>query len=262
MRTVTACILVASFLTAAEGAVVSEEVTYEVGDTTFNGYIATDDAIEGKRPGVIVVHEWWGNNDYTRARADMLAELGYTAMALDMYGDGKVADHPDDAGKFSGEVNRNMEEAEARFQAAMDLLKQQPNVDSERIAAIGYCFGGGVVLEMARRGLDLDAVASFHGGLGTSDPAKAGEVKARLAVFNGADDPFVKPEQIDAFKSEMDGAKVDYIFVNYPGVLHAFTNPAATANGEKFDLPLKYDTEADQDSWARMQTLFEEVFAN
>jgi len=261
MRTITAFMFVASFLPAAEGGVVGEEISYEIGDTTFNGYIATDDTTEGKRPGVIVVHEWWGNNDYTRERANMLAELGYTAIALDMYGDGKVADHPDDAGKFASEVSSNMEAAEARFRAAMDLLKQQPNVDGERIAAIGYCFGGGVVLEMARRGVDLDAVASFHGSLGTANPAKPGEVKARVAVFNGADDPFVKPEQIEAFKTEMDGAKVDYIFVNYPGVIHSFTNTGATANGEKFGLPLKYDAEADKDSWARMQELFDEVFA-
>lgn len=259
MRIAPAVILAVSFVSASKAAVVGQEVSYEVGDTTFNGYLATNDALEGQRPGVLVVHEWWGNNDYTRERADMLAELGYTALALDMYGDGKVADHPDDAGKFAGEVTSNMEAAEARFRGAMELLKEQPSVDGEQIAAIGYCFGGGVVLEMARRGVDLDAVASFHGSLGTNQPAQPGEVKARVAVFNGGDDPFATPEQIEAFKSEMDAANVDYTFVNYPGVQHSFTNPNATVNGEKFDLPLKYDAEADEDSWARMQELFDNV---
>lgn len=250
------------FAATAQSEVVGKEVTYDVDGAAFNGYLATNDAVDEKRPGVLVVHEWWGNNDYTRKRADMLAELGYTALALDMYGDGKTADHPDDAGKFAGEVRENMAAAEARFRAAMDLLKQQPGVDGERIAAIGYCFGGGVVLEMARRGVDLDAVASFHGSLGTSDPAEPGEVVARVAVFNGADDPFVKPEQIEAFKAEMDNAQVQYVFVNYPGAVHSFTNPGADANGEKFELPLKYDAEADKDSWAQMQQLFDEAFSN
>jgi len=262
MRRMFALIFLASFLPTGQSAVVGEEVEYEVGDTVFNGYIVSDDATAGKRPGVLVVHEWWGNNDYTRKRADMLAKLGYTALALDMYGDGKVADHPDDAGKFAGEVRKNMDAAEARFRAAMDLLKQQPSVDGDQIAAIGYCFGGGVVLEMARRGVDLDAVASFHGSLGTAEPAKAGEVEARLAIFNGADDPFVKPEQIEAFKAEMDNAHVEYVFVDYPGTVHSFTNPAADANGEKFDLPLKYNADADNDSWAKMEEMFKDVFAN
>lgn len=262
MRRIIAILLFVSFLPSAQSAVVGQEVTYEVGDTIFNGYIATDDAIDGKRPGVLVVHEWWGNNDYTRKRADMLAELGYTAIALDMYGDGKVAEHPDDAGKFAGEVRKNMAAAEARFRAAMDLLKQQPSVNVEHIAAIGYCFGGGVVLEMARRGVELDAVASFHGSLGTSEPAKAGEVLARVAVFNGADDPFVKPEQIEAFEAEMNKANVEYVFVNYPGAVHSFTNPDADANGEKFDLPLRYNAGADNDSWAKMQEMFKQVFSN
>lgn len=245
----------------ARAAVVGEDVSYQSGDTTFSGYIATDDSVTGKRPGVIVVHEWWGHNDYVRKRADMLAQLGYTAIALDMYGDGKIADHPDDAGKFAGEVRSNMDAAEARFLAAVEVLKQQPSVDGERIAAIGYCFGGGIVLEMARRGVDLDAVASFHGSLGTASPAKPGMVKARVAVFNGADDPFVKPEQIEAFQNEMETANVNYEFVNYPGAVHSFTNPDADANGEKFGLPLKYDAEADEDSWQQTETLLQETFS-
>ncbi len=260
-KTFVSAFLFSFVIGGAEAAVVGEDVSYESGGTTFSGYIATDESVSGKRPGVIVVHEWWGQNEYVRERADMLAEMGYTAIALDMYGDGKVADHPDDAGKFAGEVRQNMDVAEARFLAAMELLKQQPNVDPERIAAIGYCFGGGIVLEMARRGVDLDAVASFHGSLGTASPAEAGAIKAKVAVFNGADDPFVKAEQIEAFKGEMDSAGADYVFVNYPGALHSFTNPDADANGEKFSLPLKYDAEADADSWQQTESLLQEAFA-
>lgn len=226
-----------------------QEVTYQAGDATLKGYLAYDDAMSGQRPGILVVHEWWGHNDYARKRARLLAAMGYAALAVDMYGDGKQADHPKEAGEFAGEVSSNMEMATARFEAAMALLQQHAMVNPDRISAIGYCFGGGVVLQMARRGLDLDLVASFHGSLGTENRAGAGDIKARLLVFNGGADPFVKPEQIEAFKSEMDAANADYRFVSYPGVKHSFTNPGATAVGEQFNLPLVYDLEADHRSW-------------
>lgn len=237
-----------------------DEVTYSVDGTTFNGYIARPAGAGGTHPGVLVVHEWWGNNAYTRKRADMLADLGYVALALDMYGDGKVANHPEDAGKFAGEVRKNMDVAEKRFRAAMDLLESQPGVDGRRIAAIGYCFGGGVVLEMARRGLPLAGVVSFHGSLGGLSPVEPGAVKAEVLVLNGADDPFIKSAQIEQFKKDMDAAGARYEFVDYPGAVHAFTNPDATANGEKFKLPLRYDEQADKSSWQAMQALLERVF--
>jgi len=240
---------------------VGEEVDYQSGDTVLKGYVAYDDSIKGKRPGVLVVHEWWGQNEYARHRARMLAALGYTALALDMYGNGKQATHPDDAGKFAAAVRKNMPEAEARFRAAMKLLQEQKTVDAKHIAAIGYCFGGGIVLEMARRGLDLDGVVSFHGSLGTANPAEKGMVKARMLVLNGADDPFTKPEQIAAFKNEMDNAGVDYRFINYPGAKHSFTNPGATELGKKFGLPLAYNEEADKKSWAEMQGFLKDVFS-
>lgn len=225
-------------------------VEYKSGDTVLKGYLAWDDANTKQHPGILVVHEWWGHNDYSRKRAEMLAALGYTALALDMYGDGKQANHPKDAGSFAAAVRKNMVVAEARFNAVLDLLKQQPNVDGKNIAAIGYCFGGGLLLELARRGLDIDAVAIFHGSLGTQSPAKPGAVKARIAVFNGAADPMAKSEMVIAFKQEMDKAGVDYLFVDYPGAMHAFTKPAADEYGTKFGLPLKYNAEADTDSWA------------
>jgi dienelactone hydrolase len=233
----------------AAAAVVGKPVEYQAGGMTFKGYLAYDDAVSGKRPGVLVVHEWWGLNDYARKRADMLAAQGYTALAVDMYGDGKEATHPKDAARFAGEVRENMGAATLRFIAADNFLKAQPTVDANHISAIGYCFGGGIVLEMARRGVDLDLVASFHGSLGTEMPAEPGDVKAKVLVYHGADDPFVKPEQVQAFKTEMKNAGVDYSFTDYPGAKHAFTNPEADKNGKKFDLPLAYDKSADEKSW-------------
>ena len=236
------------------------EVSYQSDDTTMKGYLATDPAQKGPRPGVLVVHEWWGHNDYARKRARMLAELGYTALAVDMYGDGKQASHPEDAGKFSGELRKNMPVARARFLAAMKLLQSQPGVQANKVAAIGYCFGGGVVLEMARRGVDLVGVASFHGSLGTAQPAQKGDVKAKVLVMNGDDDPFVKAEQISAFKQEMQTAGVDFEFIGYPNAKHSFTNPDADSFGQKFQLPLAYNAEADRASWAKMQDFFKKIF--
>lgn len=236
-----------------------EEVTYSTTATEMKGYLATDVNKEGKRPGVLVVHEWWGHNDYVRKRADMLAEMGYVAIAVDMYGDGKQAEHPEDAGKFSGQVFENIDEAKARFEAAMETLKAHPDVDQEQIAAIGYCFGGSVVLSMANAGYDLDAVAAFHAGVALPIPPSE-EIQAKILVANGADDPFVPEEQVQAYKQAMDAAGADYRYIAYPGAVHAFTSPEATAMGEKFDLPLAYNKEADEQSWDEMKKLFNSVF--
>ena len=237
------------FCGVAHADVVGEAVEYRAGDVTLNGYIAWDDAIKGQRPGILVVHEWWGHNEYVRRRARMLAEEGFTALAVDMYGGGKLAQHPKDAGRFAGEVRNNMTQAEARFKAAMEVLAGHETVGGQSISAIGYCFGGGMVLAMARRGLDLDVAASFHGSLATDSPAEKGTVKARLFVANGADDPLVKPEHVDAFRAEMDRADVVYRFIDYPGAKHAFTNPDADRYGKEFGLPLAYNKEADSASW-------------
>ncbi len=247
-------------LTPLSAGLVTKEITYKSGDTELKGYLAWNDSTKEKRPGVLVVHEWWGHNDYARKRAEMLAELGYVGMAIDMYGDGKKAHHPKDAGAFAAEALSNLEVAEARFKAAMRVLQREQLTDSRKIAAIGYCFGGSVVLHAARVGMDLDGVVSFHGSLGAKKEAQPGMVKARALVCNGASDPMVKQEAIDAFKMEMEAAGVAYEFINYEGALHGFTNPGATENGKKFDLPLAYDAEADADSWERMQTFFEEIF--
>jgi dienelactone hydrolase len=256
-------ILISLLLVASvpvQAVVVGEEVSYRAGDTTLNGYLARDTAVQGKRPGILVVHEWWGHNDYARERARKLAELGYVALAVDMYGDGKTAEHPDDAGKFAGAVRSNLPLMHVRFEAARAFLNSQPDVDPGKNAAIGYCFGGGVVLAMARAGEDLDGVVSFHGSLGGGGVAAPGTIKARILVANGADDPFVTAEQIAAFKAEMDAAGADYTFINYPGARHSFTNPGADAFGERFGLPLAYNAEADADSWAEMQAFFQSLF--
>jgi dienelactone hydrolase len=256
-----ALLLLLAWNSQALGAIIGEPVIYKAGDFTMQGYLAYDDSITGKRPGILVVHEWWGHNEYARQRARMLAELGYTAFALDMYGDGKQAEHPDDAGKFAAEVRQNMPAATQRFLAAMHVLQQHPTVDPEHIAAIGYCFGGGVVLEMAREGLDLDAVVSFHGPLATTNPAVPGVVKARILVCNGADDKMVTPEQIEAFHREMNAAGVDYTFISYPGAKHSFTNPGADIYAEKFHIPVGYNAEADKKSWQDMEKFLKDTFA-
>ena len=238
-----------------------EEVTYQAGDTTLRGYIAWDASKQGPRPGVLVVHEWWGHSDYVRGRAQMLAEEGYTALALDMYGDGKEAAHPEDAQKFMMEAIQSVETAKARFDAAYELLQKHDSTDPSKMAAIGYCFGGAVVLQMARFGRDLDGVASFHGNLATEAPAEKGAMNAEILVLHGGADPLVPAEQVEAFKEEMDAAGADYTLIEYPGVKHAFTNPAATETGKKFDMPLAYDEEADRKSWAELQKFLKKVFA-
>lgn len=254
-----AALLFAGF--PAQGVMRGEEVTYTANGTVMKGYIAYDDALKGRRPGILVVHEWWGSDEYARIRARMLAELGYTALALNMYGGGRQAHHPDKAGKFAGEVKKNLPVAKARFEAAMNYLKQRDSVDATNIAALGYCFGGSIVLEMARLGEDLKGVASFHGGLATEQPAHPGGVKAKIISFTGTDDPMIPPEQVAAFKQEMERAGVDYKVVTFPGVKHSFTNPAADEHGRRFGLPLAYDAAADKASWGETRDFLAGIFS-
>ena len=208
---------------------------------------------------MIVVHEWWGLNDYAKRRARDLAALGYSALAVDMYGDGRNTQHPDDAKAFMNAALADPAIPKARFQAGLDLLKAQPQTDPARLAAIGYCFGGKVVLDMARQGLPLAAVVSFHGALVTATPATPGSVKAKVLVEHGAADSFITAEQIAAFKAEMDQASADYRFVELPGAKHGFSNPDADAH-KGHGLDLGYQKEADERSWADMQALFKDVF--
>jgi len=244
----------------ALAAVQTQEIPYTTADgTRLIGYYAWDDAIQGERPGVLVVHEWWGLNDYAKRRARDLAELGYSALAIDMYGDGKNTGHPQDAGACMQATLADPAVPRARFLAGLDLLKAQPQTDAQRLAAIGYCFGGRIVLDMARQGLPLAAVVSFHGALVTDTPATEGSVKAKVLVEHGAADSFITPQQIADFKAEMDRAGADYRFVELPGAKHGFSNPDADAH-KGHGLDLGYQKEADERSWADMQALFREVF--
>lgn len=264
MRTMMVWLVCALLLPlSAQAEVKGAEVQYRAGDNTvLRGYVAYDDAVKGKRPGVLVVHEWWGHNEYARKRADMLAALGYTALAVDMYGEGRQAAHPEDAGKFAGALRQNLPLAKARFLAALEVLGQQFTVDADRIAAIGYCFGGAVVLQMAREGVDLKGVASFHGSLDTDRPAQPGTVKAKILVAHGGADPFIPPEHITGFFREMNEAGADYRFIVYGGAKHSFTNPQADQYGAQFKLPLQYNVQADAASWTDLQAFFGRIFAN
>jgi dienelactone hydrolase len=242
----------------------SQEITYSSGGVEMNGYIAWDSDRSGERPGVIVVHEWWGNNEYSRRRADMLAGLGYTGFAVDMYGGGKQAANPDEAGQLMNGLLGDLAVLRERFGAALDTLKSHETVDAGKTAAIGYCMGGGIVLHMARYGADLDAVASFHGALplGIAAEGEGAEVTARLAVYHGEEDQFVDMDAVGAFMEEVDRTDADCLFVLIPGATHGFTNPQATINGEKYGLPLRHSERADRLSWDHMQLVLESVFSD
>jgi dienelactone hydrolase len=239
------------FASSALAAVVGRDVDYPAGDTQMKGYLAYDDTVKGKRAGVLVVPEWWGVNDYARKRARMLAAEGYVALVVDMYGNGQTADNPKDAGALAGSVNSHPQLALGRFQAAEKFLGQQPNVKAGEIAALGYSFGGGVVLNMARAGEPLKAAVSYYGILATDASVKPGAINTKIRVFHGEADPIAPPEQVEAFKTEMDKAKADYMLVAYPRVGHAFSNREADSYAAQFGLPLKYDHAADTDSWTR-----------
>ncbi len=242
-------------------AVKGEEFSYQVNGTVLRGYMAYDEAFTGKRPGVLVVHDWWGISEFVRDRARELANLGYTALAVDMYGEGKEAGDREEAGKLSGEVRKNPSMMKARFDAAWKALSGHPSVDSKRIAAIGYSLGGYIVLEMARQGSDLAGVVVFWGSLKTEKPAQKGVVKAKVLVLNGMEDPWIPLEQEKQFKAEMDAAGVDYKVINYPNSKHAFSRRDADSLAKKFNMPqLAYNSEANQKSWDEMKAFFNIIF--
>jgi len=254
MRIVAAVMLTALM---AEAEVKSRVVEYRHGDVVLEGYLAWDDAAKEKRPGVLVVHEWWGHNPYVRKRAEQLAAEGYVAFALDMYGKGVLAKTFEEAGKLAGQYKGDRKLMRERAAAGLDVLAKDEHVDPKKLAAIGYCFGGTVVLELARSGADLAAVVSFHGGLETPMPAEKGKVKARVLALHGADDPYVPAAEVAKFEDEMKRAGVDWQLVKYGGAVHGFTN---ADNGADASKGLAYDESADHRSWSAMKAMFEEVF--
>ena len=234
----------------------TETISYTANGDTMFGYIAYDSNIDGKRPGILVIHEWWGLNDYIRQRAQQLAELGYSVLAIDMYGAGKTGETPDEAGELMNTVLNDMATGTARLKAAYQVLHDHPTVEGDRIAAIGYCFGGAMVLHMARIGMPLRAVVSFHGALGSFHQPQPGSIKARVLVCHGAADSMIPDEDVRNFKAEMDTAGADYEFIAYEGAQHGFTSREADENGRKYSIPVGYNENADRASWQAMRELF------
>jgi len=236
-----------------------ENVTYTVDGTNLKGYIVYDQNQKGKRPAVLVVHEWWGLTDYPKMRARKLAELGYIAMAVDIFGDGKIAANPQEAQDLTKPFYQNPVLAKTRLDAAIKKIKEYAETDPSNIAAIGYCFGGGIVLNSAKLGSELKGVVSFHGGL-SGTPANKDLLKARILVCHGGNDKFVAQKDIDTFKHQLDSIGANYSFKIYPNATHAFTNPGATETGKKFNMPIEYNAEADKNSWNDMNVFFKSLF--
>ena len=241
---------------SSRAAIHTETVEYRQGDTTLEGFLAYDDAISGKRPGVLVVHQWFGLTDYEKHRATMLAQLGYVAFCADIYGKGVRPKDVSEAGALAGKYKNDRTLLRARVNAGLDELKKNEFVDTNRVAAIGYCFGGTTVIELARSGADLNGVVSFHGGLDSPTPADGKNIKCKVLALAGADDPFQKPEDLTAFESEMRDNKVDWQIVFYGGAVHAFTQP----DPGFVNAGAKYNEKADKRSWEAMKTFFAEIF--
>ena len=232
-------------------------IAYQHGNSELEGYLAWDDRFDGKRPGVLVVHEWWGLNEYARSRVRQLAEQGYVAFAPDMYGTGKVTRHPDQASAWMKEIQENVQQWVARADSGLSVLKQQAVVDSGQLAAIGYCFGGATVMHMAYAGLDVDVVASFHGSLPVASESQLAGIKARILVAHGNADPFVPAERVGAFRDALAKSAADWTMMEFGGVKHSFTNPGAGDYGID---ALVYDPPADRQSWQMLLWLLDETF--
>lgn len=243
--------------TAIQAKVITEAVTYTEAGEEYTGYVSYDNAIKGKRPGVMVVHEWWGLDDYAKRRTEMLAGLGYVAFAVDMYGTGKVTDSADQAKEWMTEVTTDVEWWRERAMAGIRYLKNHKLVDANKIAAIGYCFGGGTVIQLAYSGLDINGIVSFHGSLPIADESAFGNIKTRMLIAHGNADPFIPREIVTKFQDTLDKAGADWNMITYGNVLHSFTNPKSDTRGMA---ALKYDKQADEHSWQAMQHFFEQIF--
>jgi dienelactone hydrolase len=245
--------------TAKPVAVKYENTEYGKDSTRLTGFVAYDSSTTAKLPVVLVIHEWWGLNDYVKSRVKQLAALGYLAIAVDMYGDGKMGNNPDEAGKLAMPFYTNPALAKSRFEAALTKIKTYSQADTTKIAAIGYCFGGAMVLNIARLGEGLNGVVSFHGNL-AGLPADKNLLKAKVLVCHGANDEFVSASEVATFKKQMDSIGADYTFKQYAGATHAFSNPGATAMGLQFKIPIAYNAAADSTSWNDMKDFFGKIF--
>ncbi len=252
-----AAVVVLALSQAAFAKLVTQTVEYRHNDTVMKGYLAYDDAIKGKRPGMLVVHEWWGLNEFAKEQADKLAQMGYVALAVDMYGQGKMTQDREEASKLASQV-RGTPLMRARAKAGLEVLKKQKLVDPTRLAAIGFCFGGTTVLELAYSGADVKGVVSFHGGLTAPKAEDLKNLKAGILVLHGADDPLVKPEEIKAFQEAMRQAGADWQMIYYGDAVHSFTNPKAGSDKSK---GAAYDARAAARSWQQMQVFLKEIFA-
>ena len=259
MKLLVAMLVLACAATTAHAKVTHQLVDYKQGDATLEGYLAYDDALSGKRPGVLVVHAWMGLDDNARHRADMLAALGYVAFAADIYGKGVRPTTRDEAGKLAGTYKSDRALLRARVAAGLAQLKANPRVDASRTAAIGYCFGGTTVIELARSGADLKGVVSFHGGLDSPTPDDGKRITAKILALAGAADPHQAPADLAAFEKELADAHVDWQLVSYGGAVHCFTDATA---GRDASTGCAYDPVADARSWAAMRAFFDELFAH
>ncbi len=241
-----------------EGSIKEEQISYKIEGEKYDGFVYYNDDQKGKRPGILVVHEWWGLNEYSRRRAKQLAELGYISMAVDVFGNGKTAEDPTSAQNLAMPFYKNPALAKKLLDPAIDVLKTYPQTDETKIGAIGYCFGGFVVLNAAKLGADLKGVVSFHGGLGGVKPEKD-LLKAKILVCHGAEDPMTNPD-VEEFKKGMDSIGAGYTFKVYPDATHAFSNPNATAKGKKYNMPIRYNEAADKASWNEMKEFFQKIF--
>ena len=256
MKKILLALLAATFAISAEAKLVTKTVEYKQGDTTLEGYLAYDDSFPGKRPGVLIVHQWMGLTDYEENRAVMLAKLGYVAFCADIYGKGIRPQNYKEAGAEATKNKSDRALLRLRVNAGLDELKKSDAVDPQHVAAIGYCFGGTTVIELARSGADLNGIVSFHGGLDSPTPADGKNIKCKVLVCHGADDPFEKAEDLAAFEKEMRDANVDWRLIKYGGAVHSFTQPMADGS-----LPgAKYNERADKRSWADMKNFLGEVF--
>src|SRR5271154_1059899 len=256
MKNLISAILILFCVMKTQGAIHTETVEYKQGGTTLEGFLAYDDSISGKRPGVLVVHQWFGLTDYEKRRATQLAQLGYVAFCADIYGKDARPKNVQEAGAQAGKYKNDRQLLRARVNAGLDVLKKNEFVDTQRVAAIGYCFGGTTVIELARSGADIAGVVSFHGGLDSPNPDDGKNIKCKVLALAGADDPFQNPSDLTAFENEMRGAKVDWQIVFYGGAVHAFTQP----NPGFVNARAKYNEKADKRSWEAMKTFFAEIF--